>query len=109
MRSKNTIRKKYFSTPKSREKVWGVNVLWDFFSIPKYIALLDRLKKTEECKNTKNVWGGKSMRRKRLWMPNRLKDFKNYSKGCQLEFTTLEKGMPTRVHNARKVEKGMPT
>ena len=42
-------------------------------------------------------------------MPNRLKDFKNYSKGCQLEFTTLEKGMPTRVHNARKVEKGMPT
>ena len=42
-------------------------------------------------------------------MPNRLKDFKNYSKGWQLEFTTLEKGMPTRVHNARKVEKGMPT
>ena len=35
-------------------------------------------------------------------MPTRLKDFKNYSKGCQLEFTTLEKGMPTRVHNARK-------
>ena len=59
MRSKNTIRKNYFSTPKSREKVWGVNVLWDFFSIPKYIALLDRLKKTEECKNTKNVWGEK--------------------------------------------------
>ena len=35
-------------------------------------------------------------------MPNRLKDFKNYSKGCQLEFTTLEKGMPTRVHHNRK-------
>ena len=64
MRSKNTIRKNYFSTPKSREKVWGVNILWDFFSIPKYIALLDRLKKTEECKNTKmcegeKVWGEK--------------------------------------------------
>ena len=51
-------------------------------------------------------------------MPNRLKDFKNYSKGCQLEFTTLEKGMPTRVHNARngnanlsspQWKRGMPT
>ena len=37
------------------------------------------------------------------------KTIKNYSKGCQLQFTTLGKGMPTRVHNARKVEKGMPT
>ena len=35
-------------------------------------------------------------------MSTRIKDFKNYSKGCQLEFTTLEKGMPTRVHHNRK-------
>ena len=30
------------------------------------------------------------------------KTSKKYSKGCQLEFTTLEKGMPTRVHHNRK-------
>ena len=64
MRSKNAIRKNYFSKPKSRGKVWGVNVLWDFFSIPKYIALLDRLKKLKNVKIQKmyegeKVWGEK--------------------------------------------------
>ena len=30
------------------------------------------------------------------------KTIKNYSKGWPLEFTTLENGMPTRVHHNRK-------
>ena len=35
------------------------------FSMPKYIILLERLQKSQKCKNTYNVWGGNSIRRKK--------------------------------------------
>ena len=36
------------------------------FSIPKYTALLNKLQKEKNPEKCKNVWGGKSMRRKNL-------------------------------------------
>ena len=55
-------------------------------------------KKIQKMYEGEKVWGEKGYE----YQLDFLKTSKNYSKGCQLEFTTLEKGMPTRVHHNRK-------